>query len=72
MIQPESPVQILGHPSLQLLGVESCREVGKGVYVGIRLRSLSLFQCWTSNPEPCICEPSILQLPYNPSSFFFF
>jgi hypothetical protein len=30
VIQPESPVQILGHPSLQLLGVESCREVGKG------------------------------------------
>lgn len=30
MIQPESPIQILGHPSLQLLGVESCRKVGKG------------------------------------------
>lgn len=30
MIQPESPIQILGHPSLQLLGVESYRKVGKG------------------------------------------
>lgn len=42
MIQPESSIQILGHPSLQLLGVESCREVGKGVCVGNCVGNLSL------------------------------
>lgn len=68
VIQPESPVQILGYPSLQLLGA-GWGELQKGREGSVWASDCDLtrFQSWTS--WTCMCQPSILQLHNYLSSF---